>query len=67
MKNRMTIGWIEEFVRDGEAVEHFELREKQDYWLIHGFGLRIRWSALFFVALCLFAVITFGLQTQERL
>jgi hypothetical protein len=35
----MTIGWIEEFVRDGKAVDGFEVHddEKRLTWADHGF------------------------------
>ena len=42
----MTIGWIEEFVRDGKAVDGFEVRddEKRHAWA--GYDLDSRMSAL---------------------
>jgi hypothetical protein len=35
----MTIGWIEEFVRDGRAVDGFEVRDGEKWYAFAGWDL----------------------------
>ena len=60
---RMTIGWIEEFVRDGKPVDGFEVRddEKRDAWAGPEFG-----GTLSALALCGLTVSITGLFWLRR-
>jgi len=63
----MTIGWIEEFVRDGKAVDGFEVRgddEKRDTWADYGIDGRL--SALGLCGLALSITSLFWLRSYSR-
>jgi len=62
----MTIGWIEEFVRDGKAVDGFEVcgDAKLDAWA--GYGLDGTLSALGLCGLALSVTSLFWLRSYYR-
>ena len=62
----MTIGWIEEFVRDGKAVDGFDVQgdEKRDSWASYEFDGML--SALGLCSLVLSVYGLFWLRSHYR-
>lgn len=63
---RMTIGWIEEFVRDGKAVDGFEVRDAGKRGVLAGYELDGTLSALGLCGLALSITSLFWLRSYYR-
>lgn len=62
----MTIGWIEEFVRDGKAVDGFEVRDYGKRYALAGYGSDGTLSALALCGLTLSITSLFWLRSYCR-
>jgi hypothetical protein len=64
--DRMTIGWIEEFVRDGRAVDGFEVRNDEKRYVWAAYDLDGTMSVLGLCGLALSVTSLFWLRSYYR-